>query len=145
MTMEKTYCTAAELMKSRFGCDRLIALATVSGNIPQVRAVNAYYENGSFYIVTHALSGKMSQLLDNPNAAICGDWFTAHGVGENLGWVKSPENAELAQKLRTVFSAWYGIGHINEDDTNTVILRIKLTDGVLFDHGTRYDIDFAMI
>ena len=28
------------------------------------------------------------------------------------------------------------------DDENTCILCIKLTDGVLFSHGTRYDIGF---
>jgi hypothetical protein len=30
-----------------------------------------------------------------------------------------------------------------ESDLNTCILRIKLTDGLLFNHGTRYDIDFT--
>lgn len=25
------------------------------------------------------------------------------------------------------------------DDENTIILRIELTDGVLFSHGTRYE------
>ncbi|MBP3292138.1 MAG: pyridoxamine 5'-phosphate oxidase family protein, partial [Clostridia bacterium] len=67
--MEKLNQTTAELMTRRFGHDNLIALATTEGEIPQVRAVNAYYENGSFYIITHALSGKMAQLKDNPNAA----------------------------------------------------------------------------
>lgn len=36
-------------------------------------------------------------------------------------------------------------GHINESDHNTIILRIRLTDAVLFSHGTRYDIDFNAI
>ena len=140
--MEKLNTTTAELMTKRFGHDNLIALATTAGVMPQVRAVNAYYEDGSFYIITNACSGKMAQLAENPNAAICGDWFTAHGIGENLGWVKRPENAERMEKLRAAFAEWYGNGHINEDDENTVILRIRLTDGVLFHHGTRYEIDF---
>ena len=141
--MEKLNQTTAELMTRRFGHDNLIALATTAGEIPQVRAVNAYYENGSFYIVTHALSGKMAQLKDNPNAAICGDWFTAHGIGVNLGWIRNPENKDLADKLRTVFAEWYDNGHTNEEDENTIILRIRLTDGILFHHGTRYEIDFT--
>jgi len=141
--MEKLNPTTAALMIKRFGCDRLIALATVSKDIPQVRAVNAYYEDGSFYVVTYALSAKMAQLRENPNIAICGDWFTAHGIGENLGWVRLEENTEMAGKLREIFAEWYTNGHVNEDDENTVILRIRLTDGVLFDHGTRYDIDFT--
>lgn len=141
--MEKLNAHTSELMIRRFGHDNLIALATVDGTVPNVRAVNSYYENGSFYIITNALSGKMAQLRENPAAAICGDWFTAHGIGENLGWIRNPENADLADKLRTVFAEWYDNGHTNEEDENTVILRICLTDGVLFHHGTRYEIDFT--
>ena len=141
--MEKLNEHTAELMNRRFGHDNLIALATTSGTMPQVRAVNAYYENGTFYIITHALSGKMVQLRENPNAAICGDWFTAHGIGENLSWVRNPENEDLAGKLRTVFAEWYDNGHTDEANENTVILRIRLTDGILFHHGTKYEIDFT--
>ena len=141
--MEKLTPITAALMTERFGHDNLIALATTAGDMPQVRAVNAYYEDSAFYIITYGQSGKMAQLAENPNAAICGDWFTAHGIGENLGWIRLPENAVLAEKMRDAFAAWYGNGHVNEDDENTVILRIRLTDGVLFHHGTRYDIDFT--
>ena len=49
----------------------------------------------------------------------------------------------LAPRLKTAFASWYGNGHINEDDPHTVILRVHLTDGVLFHHGTRYEIDFS--
>lgn len=111
--------------------------------MPHVRTVNGYYEDVAFYVITHALSGKMTQLQANPAAAICGDWFTSHGVSENLGWIRNPEYAELAKRLRTAFASWYDNGHTNEEDTNTVILRIRLTDGILFHHGTRYDIDFT--
>ena len=132
-----------EKMTERFGRDREICLATLEGDRPWVRTVNSYYEDGSFYVITYALSNKIKQLAENPNAAICGDWFTAHGVGENLGWVLAEENAALLAKLKEVFSAWYGNGDINESDPNTCILRIRLTDGVLFWHGARYDIDFT--
>ncbi len=141
--MEKLNAYTSELMAKRFGHDNLIALATVDGTVPNVRAVNSYYENGSFYVITNALSGKMAQLRANPAAAICGDWFTAHGIGENLGWIRKPENSELSERLRNAFAEWYENGHTNEEDENTVILRIRLTDGVLFHHGTRYEIDFT--
>lgn len=131
-----------QIMNERFGKDSLIALATVEDNTPCVRAVNAYYEDGSFYVVTYALSGKMQQLAKNPAAAICGDWFTAHGEGESLGHILKEENAAIAAKLRTAFAAWYSNGHTDESDPNTVILRIRLTDGVLFSNGTRYEIEF---
>lgn len=133
----------AGLMDGRFGCDSLIALATVDGDSPAVRTVNAYYEDGSFYTVTYSLSGKMQQIAKNPNVAICGEWFTARGVAESIGHILRTENTDMADKLRTVFAEWYGNGHINETDPNTIILRIRLISGVLFHQGTRYDIDFT--
>ena len=108
-----------------------------------VRAVNAYYENGAFYIITYGLSNKMKQLEKNSNVGICGDWFTGHGKGVNLGWVCREENKDIADKLKKAFEEWIDNGHTNFDDKNTIILCIQLTDGVLFSHGTRYDIDFT--
>ena len=130
------------IIQERFGKDSLIALATVDGDIPAVRTVNTVYIDGAFYVVTYALSGKIKQIAKNPTVAICGDWFTAHGVGENLGHVLLEENQNIMEKLRTAFSAWYNNGHTNEADPNTCLLKIRLTDGVLFSHGTRYDIEF---
>lgn len=134
---------ARKIMNDRFHKDSLIALATIDGNIPSVRTVNSFYEDGCFFTVTYALSGKMQQISKMPVVAVCGDWFTGHGIGENLGWIRRPENAELAAKLRSAFASWYDNGHTNEEDPNTVILRIRLTDGVLLHHGTRFDIDFT--
>lgn len=131
-----------KIMNERFGKDSLISVATVSGGKPFVRTVNAYYENGCFYVVTYALSNKMLHIKENPSVAICGDWFTANGTGENLGYVLSEENKPLMERLREIFKEWYYNGHTNEGDPNTCILRIKLTDGVLFSNGVRYDIEF---
>ena len=131
------------ILNQRFGRDSLLALATLDGDSPAVRAVDAYYQDGCFYTVTYAMSGKMQQIAKSPKVAICGDWFTAHGIGDNMGHILLPENAALADKLRTVFAQWYGNGHVNEADPNTIILRVRLTDGVLFSQGTRYEIDFT--
>ena len=140
---EKMNEVTRKLMEERFGHDSLISLATVDGTSPAVRTVNSYYEGGSFYVVTWALSNKMLQIQKNPAVAICGDWFTAQGIGENLGWVQKPEHATLMSRIRTAFASWYDNGHTNEADPNTVLLRIRLTDGVLFSNGTRYEIDFS--
>ncbi len=132
------------ILLERFGQDTVIALATVSGGIPFVRSVNAYYEDGAFYVLTYALSGKMQHIAVNPAVAVSGDWFTAHGTGENLGWFGSPENISVAGKMRDVFSGWIDNGHNNFEDVNTCVLRIRLTEGVLFSDGRRYDIEFSM-
>ena len=135
--------TTNQILTDRFGKDSLIALATVENGIPHVRTVDAVYIDGAFYVVTYSLSGKCKQIAKNPTVAISGEWFTAHGVGENLGHVLLPENKEIMDILRTAFAAWYDNGHTNEADPNTCLLKISLTDGILFSDGTRYEIDFT--
>ena len=137
------YNEAMKVMTERFGHDMLISLATMDNNRPAVRTVNSYYEDGAFYVITYAMSNKMTQIKNNPEVAVCGEWFTAHGIGENIGYVLDERNEIIMSKLRAVFAEWYDNGHTNESDPNTCILRIKLTDGILFNHGTKYEIDFV--
>lgn len=140
--MEKLTGKTEQIMNDRFGCDNVIALATSEDNIPHVRGVNAYYEKGAFYIITYALSDKMKQIAKNPVVAVSGEWFTAHGRAEDLGYIGREENADIADKLKAVFGEWIDNGHVDFSDENTIILCVKLTDGVLFADGVRYDIDF---
>ena len=130
------------ILTDRFGKDSLIALATVEDGIPYVRTVDTVYIDDAFYVVTYALSGKMQQIAKNPSVAISGEWFTAHGIGENLGHVLLEENQTVMNILRKAFAAWYSNGHTSEADPNTCLLKITLTDGVLFANGIRYDIEF---
>lgn len=134
---------AGEILEKRFGKDTLLSVATVEGDRPSVRIVDAVYENGSFYTITYLLSGKMKQIAKNPRVGVCGEWFTGHGVGESLGPLTAGHNRAMLNRLKEAFALWYGNGHIDEADPNNVILRIRLTDGVLMDHGTRYDLDFT--
>ena len=136
------YNEATKILSERFGKDTLIQIATIQNNRPFVRTVNAYYEYGMFYVITYALSGKMEHIKIHNEVAICGEWFTAHGIGENIGHICAEKNLKLTTKLQKAFAAWYNNGHIDENDPNTCILCIKLTDAVLFSNGTRYNIDF---
>ena len=131
---------AEKIMIERFGKDTVISLATAENGVPYVRYVNAYYENGAFYTITYARSNKMRQIAGNPVVAIAGEWFTAHGRGVSLGFFGKKENQEIAGKLKTVFAAWIDNGHNDFSDENTIILRIELTDGLLFSQGTKYQI-----
>lgn len=141
--MEKLSKRTEAIMLERFGKDSIIALATSVDDLPHVRNVDAFYENGAFYVLTHGLSGKMKQIERNPAVAISGEWFTAQGYGVNLGYFGKAENVAVAEKMKQVFSAWIDNGHNDFDDLNTCILCIKLTNGVLFSNGTRFEIDFA--
>ena len=134
---------ALAIMDDRFGRDRMISLATSVDDLPSVREVNGYYRDGSFYIITHALSAKMEQSARNPRVALSGEWFSGHGLAENLGHVLKEENRELMSTLRQVFSSWYHNGHVDETDPNTCIIRVRLTDAVLWKDGVRYKMDFT--
>ncbi len=141
--MEKLNQETKKIMEERFGKDNIIALATLDGDMPSVRNVDGFYEDGAFYTITYALSDKMKQIEKNPNVAIAGEWFTAHGKAVSLGYFGRAENEDIAGKLRTAFAEWIDNGHNNFEDENTVILCVRLTDGVLFSQGKRYEIDFT--
>ena len=141
--MERLSKETEKIMVERFGKDSIISLATTDGRKPYVRSVNSFYESGSFYVLTYGLSNKMKQIAKNSNVAISGDWFTACGKGINLGYFGKNENEIIANKMRRVFSEWIDNGHNNFEDKNTCILQIKLIDGLLLSHGTRYEIDFT--
>lgn len=128
-----------QILAERFGKDTVMALATAANGKPSVRYIDVFYENGAFYTITYALSGKMKQIEANPAVALAGEWFTAHGTGVSLGWFGKAENQEIAGKLSAAFAEWIDNGHNNFEDRNTIILRIDLTDGLLLSHGTRYE------
>lgn len=129
-----------EILKERFAKDSLISIATVD-NIgkPWVRTVDAIYIDGAFYTITNATTNKMKHINENPVVAICGEWFSGHGKAESLGYIRNEENKNIADKLRTAFSEWYNNGHTNESDTNTIILKIQITDGVLYSNGKKFE------
>jgi general stress protein 26 len=142
------------LLDEKFGNykDNIISLATIArepGNgekpRPAVRGVDAYYEDGVFYVSTNAQSNKMKQIEQNPEVSICSatEMFTASGLGENLGWVLDPKNADIRGKLRKTFAAWYDMAN-NEKDPNCCILAIRLTKGILnINHWEKlYHMDF---
>ncbi len=135
------------------GKDNIISLATIvmepnadGKSRPYVRNVDAYYENGVFYIVTWTKSTKMQQIAQNPEVAftVCSQWFSGNGIGVNLGWVLDPKNAEIRTKLRIAFAKWYDEAN-NEKDENCCILAIRITRcTVIKDHGAvRYNMDLV--
>ena len=124
------------ILNERFSKDSLISIATVDKTgKPYVRTVDAIYIDGAFYTITNAATNKMKHIKENPVVAICGEWFSGHGKAESLGHIRNEENKDLADKLRTAFASWYDNGHTNEDDINTIILKIMVTDGILYKDG----------
>ena len=149
------YEEGLQLMQERCGNgkDNLISLSTIAMTPgadgkprPYARDVDAFYEDGTFYVSTSAKATKMQQIAHNSEVAftVCGEWVSGNGVGENLGWVMEPKNAELRLKLREAFSAWYDFAN-NESSEESIILAIRITRATLIkDHGAvKYFMDFV--
>lgn len=149
----RKYEEAMQLLDEKLGNkDGLIVMSTIAlepgadgKSRPAARIVDAYYEDGAFYTVTYATSGKMLQIAQNPEVAVCivVENFTADGIGENKGWVCDEKNAEIMTKLRKIFADWYYVAN-NEEDQNTCLLRISLKKGLWNDahENIRKEIDF---
>jgi len=149
------YEEGLKLIEEKFGNgkDNAVSLATIAREPgvngrprPVVRDLDAYYEDGVFYVTTNAKSNKMKQIAQNPevSVAVCTEWLTANGIGENLGWVLDPKNAEIRTKLREAFSEWYDMAN-DEEDEDCCILAIRLTRGTLnINHWEKlYHLDFV--
>ncbi|SHF21646.1 pyridoxamine 5'-phosphate oxidase family protein [Dysgonomonas macrotermitis] len=140
------YDNAIKIMEERCGNDKevIIALATISlspnanGNPrPAVRMVCAYYEDGVFYVSTDARKNKSLQIEKNNEVSVSGlDWFAFYGTAENLGWVKDEKNAKIRAKFKKVFDWFDEVG--DEDNPNSIVLRITLTEGTITDNEKKY-------
>ena len=149
------YENAMKLMEERCGNgkEEVIALGTISlapnaaGNPrPAVRMVCAYYEDGAFYVSTDSKKNKMLQIEKNNEVSVCGfGWYALQGTAENLGWVKDEKNADIRAKFKKIFDWFDEVG--DEDNPNSIVLRISLTEGTITDderkYGERmYEVDF---
>ena len=56
--------------------------------------------------------------------------------------ITEKKKMSIAAKLKQAFSEWIENGHMDFDDENTCILCIRLTEGILFSEGVRYEIAF---
>ena len=149
------YDDAIKLMEESCGNGKevIIGLATISlsanaaGNpCPAVRMVCAYYEDGAYYVSTHAKKNKTLEIEKNNEVSVCGmDGYAFRGMAENLGWVKDEKNAKIREKFIKIFDWFDEEG--GEDDPNSIVLRITLTEGTIFDNEKKYgehkyEIDF---
>ena len=129
------------------GKDNVISLATIAREPsaegtprPVSRDVDAFYEDGVFYITTSAASDKMQQIAQNPEVSFSVNfgWFSGNGRAENLGWILDPKNAEIRDKLRKAFAEWYDKAN-DENNKNCCILAVHITRATInHNHGAEF-------
>lgn len=132
---------AVAIMKDMYGRDVPMPLATVNGDRANIRVVDVYYKENSFYIATYGLSNKMKEIDKNPNVALNHNLFVAHGIGKNIGHPLEEHNRDLREELKQVFVSFYD-KHVDEGDSNTCILKITLKDALVFANDYKYFINF---
>ncbi|QES76182.1 hypothetical protein F3K33_16450 [Clostridium diolis] len=59
------YENSLNILKVLFAKDYQFALATSNDNIPSVRFVDTFYDNGAFYIVSYAKLQKVQEIEKN--------------------------------------------------------------------------------
>jgi general stress protein 26 len=124
--------------------DNVISLSTIStalneqGNpVPWTREVDAFYDDGVFYITTWGQSNKILQIEKNNEVSFSVNFegITGNGIGKNLGWILDPKNSGIRLKVRNAFSDWYDQAN-HEENKNCVILAIYIKKARIFrDHG----------
>jgi len=100
------------ILEERFGRgkDNVIALATISLEnsqdgypMPCVRDVDAYYEDGAFYVVTYGTSNKIRQIEANPEVSVSVNFedFLAAAEGKIWAgyWTLKMQNSDRSSEL----------------------------------------------
>ena len=136
-----TYEKSLDVLVELFGKDYQFALATSKENIPSVRFIDTFYEDGAFYIVTYAKSQKVIEMCKNKKVALCNKLYRFIGKAHMLGHPLKDENKNIRGKLIEVFSPWY-FKHNNEKDENMCYVKIELDSGFFYKDGTGYKVDF---
>ena len=95
-----------ELFREKYSGDNLISIATVdSDGLPWVRTVNATFFGDSFFCGN---SGKFCEdaayICISKSCRVSGDWFSVHGIAQNLGYIMLPNNSSYAAHIRNAFS-----------------------------------------
>lgn len=97
------YEKSMRVLSDLFGRDCTFALATAKDNIPSLRVVDTYYEDGVFWVVTYAKSVKVQAIESNPAVAWCHDFQNFRGKAYNAGHPLREENKAIRETLTRVF------------------------------------------
>ena len=84
---ELTFEQAVELMFSKLGDWKIMALATAVDQHVMVRNVSCLFYDGKIWFKTDKNFRKTQQLYQNPNVALCWSGVQVEGTAKNVGLV----------------------------------------------------------
>lgn len=90
---------------SEFGIGRRMVLSTSENNVVSSRMMSVVLIDGVFYFQTDITMKKYSQIMANPNVALCIDNIQIQGVCEEIG--KPLENEDFASTFEKCYKGSY--------------------------------------
>ncbi len=142
MDQQQTYKRALDVMKENFGHVTEMCLASGANDVISARDVNAYYNDGKFYVLAKLGNTLMNDVQINPNVALCHGSHTMRGVARSLGHPLDVLNYAIRREMKRQFSLNYD-EYVTEDNPDMRIVEITLTQAVTFTRFHRYEIDYA--
>lgn len=145
--MEKKIFIGSQLEKeviSRYGCDRIMMLATVSKDlVPRLRVVDLFWHDGAIYTVGHAKTRKVEDILVHPVVTLQNGWDEFVGTAQNIGHPLKEENKEIREVFIKMLSWYFDVN--DESDPDTCFIKITPQKGIFDDrlNKKRYMIDLA--
>ena len=128
-------------MELLYGKEVTLSLATVFDKKSNIRVVDTFFYGDAFYVSTYRLSKKCREIAINPHVALHQDFFVAYGMGYDIGSPLDSKNEQLRERFKNTFKTWYDI-HVNEEDSNTCYVEIKLEDAIVFNDNMKYVLNF---
>ena len=89
-----TYEKSLSVLTELFAKDCQFSLATAKDNVPSLRVVDTYYQDGAFWIVTYGKSHKVQEIMGNPHVALCSGFYSFTGLAHHAGHVAIPESCQ---------------------------------------------------
>ena len=138
----KTYQDAIDTAIDLFAKDNIFAMATSNGQVPSVRMVDAYLEDGAFYLVTHSTSRKVQEIEVNPNVSLSKEIHRFFGSAVNLGHPFAEGNEDIKAKIAELLPNRF-FDRLDPNDDTLTIIRVDLTTGFFYKDGLGYDVNFT--
>ncbi|MCM1195297.1 MAG: hypothetical protein NC099_01940 [Corallococcus sp.] len=140
--MANCFERAKEVMEENFGHVVELCLASCVDSNVTVRDLNAYYENGKFYILSKESNSLIRDISVNPRVGLCHGSHNIYGTAKSLGHPLEKQNAALRKTLRKQFSLNYD-EYVTEHNPEMRIVEVTVTAAETYTRYHRYEIDFV--
>lgn len=114
-----TFDQAVELMFSKLGVWKIMALASSVKDHVMVRNVSCLFYDGKIWFKTDKNFRKTQQLYENPRVALCWNGVQVEGVARNTGLVVDEPGRRFEKLYRE--HLWGSYNKYSHDDTEILI------------------------